>query len=102
MKRTFAIIARAVIAVLGGYALSAGLSAALAVALPFVSSLPRSESVLLASMLGFVIHLLVLLWVLVERRVVLVLVVLGGGALLSSGVAYWLSPLLAASRVAGG
>lgn len=102
MKRAFAIIARAVVAVLGGYALSAGLSAALAVTLPLVSSLPKSESVLLASMLGFVIYLLVLLWVLVERRVVLVLAVLGGGALLSSGVAYWLSPLLAATQLAGG
>lgn len=102
MKRAFAIIARAVGAVLGGYALSAGLSAALAVTLPLVSSIPKSEAVLLASMLGFVIYLLVLLWVLVERRLLLVLLVLGGGALLSSGVAYWLSPLLAASPVAGG
>lgn len=101
MKRAFAIIARAVAAVLGGYALSAGLSAALAVTLPLVSSLPRSESVLLASMLGFVIYLLVLLWVLVERRVLLVLAVLAGGALLSSGVAYWLSPLLGASGAVG-
>jgi hypothetical protein len=102
MKRAFAIIARAVVAVLGGYALSAGLSAVLAVALPLASSLPKSESVLLASMLGIVIYLLLLLWVLVERRVVLVLAVLGGGALLSSGAAYWLSPLLAASSGAGG
>jgi cytochrome bd-type quinol oxidase subunit 2 len=63
------IVLRLAIAVLGGYALSASIVAFLALALSGASLLPRSEAVLLASMLGFVIYLCVLIWALAEKRV---------------------------------
>lgn len=78
-------------AVLGGYAFSSGLVALTAVALPLVG-LARSEAVLLAAMLGFVLYLLVLLWAFAERRLWRVWLVLIGGAILSYGVSRLLSP----------
>jgi hypothetical protein len=77
-------------AVLGGYALSAALVALLSVALPLVSGLARSEAVILASMLGFLIYLGLLLWAFAERRLARVWVVTVGGA----GLAYALVRLI--------
>jgi hypothetical protein len=56
-------------AVLGGYAVSAALVALLAVALPRLLGWPRSEAVLLASMLGFLIYLGALVWAFAQHRV---------------------------------
>ena len=58
---------RVIGAVLGGYALSAALVALLAVALPRLVGWPRSEAVLLASMLGFLIYLGALVWAFSQR-----------------------------------
>jgi len=66
--KTF-IVLRLVIAILGGYVLSASIVTFSALALSATALLPRSEAVLLASMLGFVIYLCVLIWALAERRV---------------------------------
>jgi cytochrome bd-type quinol oxidase subunit 2 len=60
---------RLAIAVFGGYALSASIVTFSALALSSTSLLPRSEAVVLASMLGFVIYLCVVIWALAERRV---------------------------------
>lgn len=61
------VLVRVVLAMLGGYAAAAGIVAALSVTLPF-TGLPRSEGVALASMLGFIVYLLLLLWGFAERR----------------------------------
>lgn len=53
---------RVVTAVLGGYAAASGLVALLAVGLPRLTGLARSEAVVLASMLGFLIYLALLIW----------------------------------------
>ncbi len=66
-------------AVLGGYAFSAALVALLALALPLAVGMPRSEAVLLASMLGFLIYLALLIWAFAERRLWRVWVRLGAG-----------------------
>lgn len=55
-------------AVCGGYAFSAAVVALLAVALPQATGMPRSEAVLLASMLGFVVYLIAVIWAFAERR----------------------------------
>ena len=60
--------ARVVTAILGGYTAASGLVALLAVGLPRLTALPRSEAVVLASMLGFVLYLALLLWGFAERR----------------------------------
>jgi uncharacterized iron-regulated membrane protein len=63
MRRTaLRVTVRVVLAVLGGYAFSALLSAALAVALARVFGWDRGEAVMLAAMLAFVVYLVVLLW----------------------------------------
>lgn len=53
---------RVATAVVGGYAATSGVVALLAVGLPLSTGLARSESVLLASMLGFLIYLALLIW----------------------------------------
>ena len=59
---------RVLLAVLGGYAASAGLTmAAASVALP-LAGMARSEGVVIASMLGFLIYLVLLIWGSGERR----------------------------------
>ena len=77
------IVLRLVAAIGGGYAAAAGLAALAAVALPQVTGLPRSEAVVLASMLAFLIYLALLIWAFAERRLVrlwLVLAVVGAGS----------------------
>lgn len=75
------VLARVVFVVAGGYAAAAGIVAALSVTLPF-TGLPDSEGVAFASMLGFVVYLLLLLWGFAEPRLWrlgFVLALLAGG-----------------------
>ena len=59
------LVARVVLAVFGGYALSAAGVLLAARAMP---GLARGEAVVLAAMLGFVVYLLLLLWAFAEPR----------------------------------
>jgi hypothetical protein len=76
------IAARIVLAIVGGYVAASGLIALLAMSLPPLTGMPRSEAVVLSSMLGFVLYLGLLLWAFAVRRLVVVLLVL---VVLSSG-----------------
>jgi Ca2+/Na+ antiporter len=58
---------RLVLIVVGGYATASALVAGLTVTLSF-AGLPRSEAVVLVSMLGFVIYLALLIWGFAERK----------------------------------
>jgi hypothetical protein len=53
MKGTVLIVLRLLAAIGGGYAVSAGLAAFASVGLPMITALPRSEAVVLASILAF-------------------------------------------------
>lgn len=77
------VVARVLGAVLAGYAFSAALVALLSVVVPQLSGMARSEAVLLASMLGFLIYLAILIWSFAEPRVTRVWAVLAGGAVLA-------------------
>jgi hypothetical protein len=66
------VTARIVVGVFGAYAFSASLVALMSVALPRLSTMPRSEAVLLASMLGFVIYLIAVICVFAASRLWLV------------------------------
>lgn len=90
--RALAIVARIAMVVVGGYGLSAGLSALLAAALAAGGVLPRSEAVLLASVLAFVMYLVILLWGFAHARLWRVAFVIG----LATPAAFWLARLLAA------
>ena len=63
----FALFGRVMLVIFGGYAAAAGFVAGASVALPLIG-MARSEAVALASMLGFVVYLVLLLWGFAERR----------------------------------
>ena len=64
----FAVTVRIVAAVGGGYAVASGLAALAAVGLPAAQLMPRSEAVVLASMLAFLVYLVLLIWAFADRR----------------------------------
>lgn len=76
------ILSRILGAVFVGYAFSAAWVALLSVALP-VTGMARSESVILASMLGFLIYLGVLIWGFADTRLTRVWAVLAAGGVLA-------------------
>ena len=78
------VVIRLVVAIGGGYAVSAGLAGLAAVALPAITPLPRSEAVVLASMLAFLIYLALLIWAFAEPRLVRLCLVLA-----AVGIASW-------------
>lgn len=81
-----AVVLRLILAIGGGYAVSAGFTAFAAVALSATSTLRRSEAVVLASMLAFLVYLAILIWAFAERRLARLCVVLvGAGAVLWGG-----------------
>lgn len=87
------LVGRIALVVLGGYVAASAAVAALAVVLARVG-MARSEAVVSASMLGFVIYLGMLLWGAAERR--LTRLILGYAVLTVLGIAPW-----ALSRVGG-
>ncbi|WP_372827413.1 iron uptake protein [Polaromonas sp.] len=72
---------RVAAAVIGGYAWTASWVALLAALLP-AAGMARSDAVVLAAMLGFVIYLLVLLWGFSMRSLARLWAVLAGGTVL--------------------
>lgn len=72
-------------AVLGGYGLCAALVALLAVGLTALG-LARSEAVVTASLVGFVLYLLVLLWAFSVRSLLRLWACLGCGAVLTQAL----------------
>ncbi|MBT0960826.1 iron transporter [Denitromonas iodatirespirans] len=95
-RRAGLIVSRVLAAVGAGYAFTASVVALVAVALPAIFGMARSEAVVLAAMLGFVIYLLALLWAAVEPRLWWVWAGLIGGAAVS-----WALSLAARLPVAG-
>lgn len=94
MKSAILVILRLIAAIGGGYVVSAGLAALAAVGLPMATGLPRSEAVVLASMLAFLIYLVLLIWGFAERRLGRLYTVLVVTAAASWGGALGLSRLL--------
>lgn len=66
------------LAVSGGYAVSAGLAALASDGLPSTTTRPSGETVVLASMLAFLIYLAVLIWAFAERQVARIVLVAAG------------------------
>ncbi|MGN6463821.1 MAG: hypothetical protein ACTHLY_21805 [Pseudolabrys sp.] len=84
---------RVTLTVIGGYIATSAVVYGLAILLPF-AGMARSEAVVTASMLGFIIYLCALLWGAAERR--LLRLGLGYAALTAAGIAPW-----ALSRIGG-
>jgi len=94
--RTFWVTLRVLLGIVGGYAASAAVSAALALVLARWAGFERSESTVLCAMLGFAFYLFALLWAFTTPRLSRVAAVLLGGSVLAYGVVRWLSPATSA------
>jgi hypothetical protein len=66
--------------VVGGYYFSIGLTTFGAAVATAGFKISRADAVMAASMLSFVVYLIVVLWVFAERRLARVCAILGGGA----------------------
>jgi hypothetical protein len=82
-RRAIPIIVRLVAAIGGGYAVSAGLAALAARVLPVTTSMPRSEAVVLASMLAFLVYLGLLIWAFAEPSLVRLCLILAAVGIVS-------------------
>jgi hypothetical protein len=91
------IVLRLLAAIGGGYAVAAGLAALTAVILFVTGGLPRSEAVILASMLAFVIYLVLLLWAFAERSLLRLCSMLVVTGVVSWGAAIGLMRLVGGS-----
>lgn len=92
LAHRLAVAARIVAALLGNYALCAAAVALGALALPWAFGMARSEAVLLASLLGFVLFLAALIWVFTDRSLARVWLVLSAGTALCWALAQLLAP----------
>ena len=91
------IVLRLLAAIGGGYAVAAGLAALTAVILFVTGGLPRSEAVILASMLAFVIYLVLLIWAFAERSLLRLCSMLVVTGVVSWGAAIGLMRLVGGS-----
>lgn len=94
-KAGLSIVVRLVAAIGGGYAVAAGLAALAAVALPAAGLMLRSEAVVLASMLAFLVYLALLIWAFADRRLARLCVVMAAAGIASWGSAWGLLRLTA-------
>lgn len=78
---------RVLLAVVGGYGFTAATVMLTARGLAATGLLGRSDAVVLASMLGFLIYLGLLLWAFAEPRLARLVAVLGGGSALLQAAA---------------
>jgi hypothetical protein len=85
-------VAYSLLVIVGGYAFSAAASSALALGLPRLVGMARSEAVVLSALLGFLIYLGALLWGFTARAPVRVGLVFGAGITGWYGLLHWLAP----------
>ncbi|TAJ84314.1 hypothetical protein [Reyranella sp.] len=96
-QQSLRIVLRLLAAIGGGYAVAAGLAALTAVILFVTGGLPRSEAVILASMLAFIFYLALLLWAFAERSLLRLCSMLVAAGVVSWGAAIGLMRLVGGS-----
>lgn len=94
MRAALPIAARVFVIVVGGYAAMMGLVALAAISLALVFGMPRSEAVVLTSMIGFLGYAAIVVWGFAEWRLLRLSAILGGGAALGHAAAILLARLL--------
>lgn len=97
IARGFSVTVRVLAAVGGGYAVAAGLAALAAVALPAMRMMPRSEAVVLASMLAFLVYLALLIWAFADRRLARLCMTLAAAGAASWGGAWAIARMVPGS-----
>ncbi|WP_293395716.1 hypothetical protein [Nevskia sp.] len=80
-------VSRVLLAVVGAYFFTTASVMLAARGIADLGLMSRSDAVVLAAMLGFLLYLGLLLWAFAERRLGRVAIVLGGGSLLLHGAA---------------
>ncbi|WP_414902258.1 hypothetical protein ACMT1E_03315 [Sphingomonas flavalba] len=93
------VTARILAAIVGSYAVTAGATALIAVLIVLAAGTSRSDALVAASMIGYVLFALVMLWCFAERRLARVWLVLIAAAA-SHGLAMWIEPALPVSGAA--
>jgi hypothetical protein len=89
-RKAIPIIVRLVAAIGGGYAVSAGLAALAARALPVTTAMPAREAVVLVSMLAFLVYLGLLIWGFAEPSLLRLCLILAAVGIVSWGGAFGL------------
>ncbi|WP_183030111.1 iron transporter [Altericroceibacterium spongiae] len=91
------IAARVLAAIFGAYAVTAGMTALIAVLLVRITGVSRPDALMAGSMIGYLLFALLMLWCFAERRLARVWLVLLGAALASHLLAMWTEPTLPVS-----
>lgn len=89
-RHTFSTLARIAAAVIGGYAFAWGFTA-LGSMLLARFGMARTEAIITATMLGFLVYLVAIVWTFAARRLSIVWFVLAGGGTVTAGLAHWLA-----------
>lgn len=91
------IAARALAAVVGSYAVSAGAAALISVLLVVGAGLGRSDALIIGSVLGYLLFAFLMLWCFAERRLLRVWIALVTAAAATHGAAWLIAPTMSVS-----
>lgn len=91
MRQSLATASRILATIVGGYAATIGVVSLTSVLLALLFAMPRSEAVVLMTIIGFLGYAAVIIWGFAERRIVLLWTVLVGVAVVSHLAAIWLA-----------
>lgn len=91
------IASRALAAVIGSYAVTAGAAALIGVLLVVGAGLGRSDALIIGSVLGYLLFVFLMLWCFAERRLLRVWSVLVLAAATTHGAAWLIAPAMAGS-----
>lgn len=85
VRYRWGVLCRLLLAVVGGYGITAQTCVVLAHALPALGAMERSHAVLLATLISFVLYTVVVLWAFHEQRLTRVAAVQAGAAAVLAG-----------------
>lgn len=88
------IAARALAAVVGAYAVTAGAAALIGVSLVAGAGLGRSDALIVGSVLGYLLFAFLMLWCFAERRLMRVWIILVAAAAVTHGAAWMIAPTM--------
>lgn len=88
------ITARVLASLLGAYAVTSGFAALLAVLMILSTRVSRTDALIAASMISYVVFAVVMMWCFAERKLGRVWLVLLGAAIATHALAIWLEPML--------
>lgn len=94
------IAARALAAIVGAYAVTAGAAALIGVLLVVGGQFGRSDALIIGSVLGYLLFALLMLWCFAEKRLLRVWIVLIVAAAATHGAAWLIAPAMTVSGTA--